>query len=81
MTGDYGMIIDRKADYSIVPVDVYHILNDIKNLKVIAIVVHKKLSFLPISIERKLFKGKLEVFQSIKQAHEWIHNELEKDEQ
>lgn len=70
MSGDYGMIIDRKSAYSIVPIDVYKILNNLKHLKAIALVVHKR-NFLPISTEKKLFKGKLEVFDSIKEAHEW----------
>jgi hypothetical protein len=72
MPGDYGMIIDRKADYSIVPVDVYDILNKIQKLKAIAIVTHNKRSYFPVSIEQKLYKGKFGTFQSIKQAHEWI---------
>ncbi len=76
MPGDYGMIIDRKADYSIVPVDVYNILNNIEKLKAIAIVTYNKKSYFPISIEQKLYKGKLEVFQSIQQAHEWIDQVL-----
>ncbi|MDH5473802.1 MAG: hypothetical protein OEY61_13205 [Gammaproteobacteria bacterium] len=76
MPGDYGMIIDRKSDYSIVPHDVYNILNSLAKLKAIAIVVHKK-NFLPISTEKKLFRGKLEAFSSIQQAHEWIASIVE----
>ncbi|MDH5444902.1 MAG: hypothetical protein OEY52_05050 [Gammaproteobacteria bacterium] len=72
MPGEYGMIIDRKSDYSIVPVAVYDILNSIDNLKAIAIVVHGTRSFLPFETEKNLFKGELEIFQTIREAHEWI---------
>ena len=71
MSNDYKMIINRKADYSIVPIDVYKILNGLKKLKSIGIVVNNKPNFLPMSTEKKLFKGKLEFFQTIKDAHEW----------
>lgn len=73
MPGEYGMIIDRKSDYSIVPLDVYRNLNNIKNLKAIAIVVHNKMNFLPIDSEKRMYNGELEVFQYIKEAHEWIN--------
>ena len=56
MSGDYGMIIDRKTDHSIVPIDVYRNLNGLQKLKAIAIVLHKKRNFLPIEMEQKLFK-------------------------
>lgn len=72
MPDNYGMIIDRKADYSIVPIDVYRNLNKIDKLKAIAIVVHNKTNFLPIESEKRFFNGKLEVFEYIKEAHEWI---------
>lgn len=72
MPGDYGMIIDRKANYSIVPIDVYNILNSFERLKAIAIVVHGKRNFLPISMEQRLYNGQLDMFRSIRQAHEWI---------
>lgn len=73
MPGNYGMIIDRKADYSIVPLQVYENLNRIEKLKAIAIVIHDKNNFLPINTEKKLYNGELEVFQYIKEAHEWIN--------
>ena len=72
MPDSYGMIIDRKSDYSIVPIDVYRNLNKIEKLKAIAIVVHNKSNFLPISTEKRFFNGELEVFQYIKEAHEWL---------
>jgi hypothetical protein len=72
MPGNYGMIIDRKSDYSIVPLDVYRSLNNIKKLKAIAIVVYNKTNFLPIASEKRLYNGELEVFQYIKEAYEWI---------
>jgi hypothetical protein len=76
MPGNYGMIIDRKADYSIVPVDVYNVLNSFERLKAIAIVVHNKKSYFPVSAEQQLYQGKLEVFQTICQAHQWLKETL-----
>lgn len=72
MPSDYGMIINRKADYSIVPLDVYNVLNGIPTLKAIAIVVHGKRNFLPINTEKKLFERDLEVFGSIEGARQWL---------
>lgn len=72
MPDNYGLIIDRKADYSIVPVEVYKGLNNYKRLKAIAIVLHNKRNFLPVTTEQRLFNGQLEVFQTIKEAHEWL---------
>lgn len=77
MPANYGMIIDRKADYSIVPVDVYNVLNSFKRLKAIALVMHNKKSYFPVSAEQKLYQGKLEVFQTINQAHKWINKVLQ----
>lgn len=76
MPGTYGMIIDRKADYSIVPIEVYNILNSLNKLKAIAIVVHSKRNFLPDDTEKHLFRGELEIFQTIADAHTWIHSVL-----
>lgn len=76
MLGNYGMIIDRKADYSIVPVDVYSVLNSLQRLKAIAIVVYNKKSYFPLSAEKKLYQGKLEVFQTVNDAHQWIKETL-----
>ena len=72
MPGHYGMIINRKHDYSIVPIDVYNNLNKCENLKAIAIVLHNKNNFLPHSTEQRLFNGKLEFFSTINEAHSWI---------
>jgi hypothetical protein len=72
MPDNYGMIIDRKSDYSIAPIEVYRNLNKIKKLKAIAIVVHNKTNFLPIEMEQNYFNGQLEAFQYIKDAHEWL---------
>ena len=76
MPANYGMIIDRKADYSIVPVDVYNVLNSFERLKAIALVVHNNKSYFPVSVEQKLYQGQLEVFQTINQAHRWIEKKL-----
>jgi len=76
MPGDYGTIIDRKADYSIVPGPVYDVLNALEKLKAIAIVVHNKKNFLPESMEKSMYKEKLGMFNSIKKALEWMASVL-----
>ncbi len=73
MPGDYGMIIDRKEDYSIVPVEVYKILNSLPHLKAIAIVRHRPATTVSIDMEQRLFKGPLEVFDSVENARKWIN--------
>lgn len=72
MPAEYGIIVDRKADYSIIPIEVYRTLNEIKNLKAIAIVLNGKRSMLPVNTEKNLFRGELAVFQTIAEAHEWL---------
>jgi len=76
MRSDFGMIIHRKADYSITPVEVYDVLNSFASLKAIALVVARQRNFLPIETEKALFKGALEAFQSISEAKIWISSVL-----
>ena len=76
MPSHYGMILNRKAEYSIVPIDAYKVLNKIDNLKAIAIVMHNHPIGLPVKTEQKLFKGKLDVFASIEEAHSWLNSIL-----
>jgi len=77
MAGDYGMIVDRKLDYSIDPVSIYGLLNTIEPLKVIAIVLHKESSLSMIPTEKRLFKGPLEVFWNVEDAQVWMANALQ----
>lgn len=78
MPGNFGMIILRRSDYSIVPIDVYKSLNKIGNLKAIALVLPNKRNALPVATEQKLFKGELQSFMYIREAHEWTHQVLHK---
>jgi len=73
---NYGMIIDRKNDYSIDPVNVYQLLNTIERLKVIALVLHKKSSMSLVSTEEHLFKGPLKAFTDLDAAIEWTKKQL-----
>ncbi|GAB1264089.1 hypothetical protein NBRC116493_09360 [Aurantivibrio infirmus] len=74
MPGNYGMILDRAEDYSIVPVEVFEILNNIPTLKAIAIVVHKDTSAANAEIDRLLYHGDLEIFFSVEQAQGWLES-------
>lgn len=72
---DYAMILDRKADYSIMPIEVYEYFNSRERLKAIAIIEYKKQSVLSGNLEQRIFKGVIEKFVSKDDAHAWI-NEL-----
>lgn len=72
MPGRYGMIVDRKADYSIVPVDVYEVLNGLERLQALAIVVYRKMTASGVRVEKQLFNGPLESFDSVEAAQAWL---------
>lgn len=77
MPGDYGMIIVRNRDYSIVPIDVYKVLNSIDTLKALAIVTPAGRNFLPIQTEKKMYDGQLESFLTVEEAQKWIEEVVE----
>lgn len=76
MPEKYGMIVDRKMDYSIDPVGVYALLNQIPNLEAIAILLHSEKMLSMIPLEQKLFKGPLEAFWDIESAQVWLESTL-----
>ena len=76
MPGDYGMIIDRQADYSLMPVEVFEVLNSISTLKAIAIVAHRQSTAEFIKFEKRMFKNSLELFVDIESAEAWIEQTL-----
>jgi hypothetical protein len=75
-SGDYGMIVDRKADYSLDPVPVYAILDALSNLKAIAIVCYRSTTLGMIAMERKLSRGELEGFSGLDCARAWLTRRL-----
>jgi len=77
MPGDYGVIINRKEDYSFIPVDVYSVHNSHPRMKAIALVIYDNRIVLPVATEQRLFKGKLEAFNSVKLAKEWIDSAVD----
>lgn len=72
LPGDYALILDRKTDYSVVPVEVYKFFASREKLKAIAIVTYKERHILPENMEQRIFKGSVEKFTSINDAHEWL---------
>lgn len=72
MPGDYAIIIDREEDYSITPVPVFNVINKMEHLKALAIVTHMDHSATMTDLDRMLYKGELEVFDSVESAQEWI---------
>lgn len=76
LPGDYAMILDRKADYSVAPVEVYRYFASIQRLKAIAIVNYHRRGFLPEDMERRLYGGEIESFTSIAAAHDWVQEKI-----
>ena len=72
INGDYAMILDRKSDYSVVPIEVYNYFASVKRLKMIAIVSYRSPDFLPNNMENRIYKGRMEKFASIGEAHSRI---------
>ncbi|NIQ11611.1 MAG: hypothetical protein GWO08_17490, partial [Gammaproteobacteria bacterium] len=70
-------IIDRKEDYSIVPVDVYEVLNGFEKLKAIAIVIYKETSAPNVAIEEYLFNGRMKLFSDVEEAEAWLRTVVE----
>ncbi len=75
-SGDYGMIVDRAGDYSLSPVEVFQVLNDLPRLKAIAIVVHRDSTKAIAQIDKSLSKKPLQVFDNINNAQTWLNSHL-----
>lgn len=78
MPGDFGLIIERAEDYSIIPTQVFEVLNETPKIKVIAIVVHNEISEKTAELNKMFFDRELQVFFSVGQAHEWVKSILKK---
>lgn len=72
LPGDYAMILNRKEDYSFVPVEVYNYFGRLDRLKAIALVIYSDREVLPENMEQRLYKGKINKFNSIENAHDWV---------
>lgn len=76
LPGDYAMILDRKHDYSVLPVPVYQYFASRERLKALAIVSHRVNPFLPEGMEKRIFGRDIETFYSVEMAHAWAENLL-----
>jgi len=74
LPGDYAIILERKSDYSVVPVEVYTIFSNLERLKALAIVRYSTHEFLPDNMEQRISRKKIEKFTSISDAHDWINS-------
>ena len=72
LPGDYALILDRKEDYSIMPVEVYQFFSRIERLKAVVIVSYNEKKQLPKDMEQKIFGKKIECFSDIESAHHWL---------
>lgn len=76
MPGDYGEIIDRQEDYSLAPVEVYGVLNQVTKLKAIAIVVHREGSLATAAIGKHLYRNPIAIFTDLQEAKDWLEETL-----
>lgn len=79
--GDYAIILNRKSDYSVMPVEVYTFFNTLKRLRALAIVSYKTRDFLPEGMEKNIFERNIEKFHSVEVAHEWLKTFFSNKEQ
>lgn len=80
LPGDYSLILERKYDYSVMPVEVYKFFASLKKLKAIAIIANSDRTFLPDNMEQRIFGRDLEMFPTIEKAYEWINSLLSKED-
>ena len=76
LPGDYGLIVDRREDYSLRPVQVFQFLNQWAPLQAIAIVVHRHHSKTVAEIDKALSRKPLKIVGSLAQAQDWINEQL-----
>lgn len=76
MPADYGIIIDRAEDYSLDPVAVYQISNNLSRLKALAIVVYRDRSMLTAEIDKRLSRKDIAIFSTIDEAKTWIESKF-----
>ena len=76
LKGDYGVIFNRNTSYSIVPKDVYQVLNNKNRLKAVAIVTYSKLSSAVAELEGIYYQGSFNRFGAIADAQKWVQEQI-----
>lgn len=74
MPGKYGFVINRKEDYSIIPVEVYEVLNGMDRLEAIAVVTHRESSSVFAAIEKSLFHRQFKLCGDVDSARAWVRS-------
>ena len=74
ISGDYGIIINRKKDYSVIPHEIYDVMNKRKRLRAVAMVAYRTETRLSAEIEKALYKGLFKLFHNLSEATDWIRN-------
>lgn len=74
LPGNYALILNRKNDYSIVPVEVYKYFASLERLKAIAIVHYSNREFLPDNMEQRIFGRTIQKFKTVDDAHDWLNS-------
>lgn len=72
----FGYISNRIHSYSLDPMDYAKIREVFPNLKSFAIVTYNDLQKTSVRIEKIFFKGKINTFENLKDAINWVKNEL-----
>jgi len=71
--GEFGLIIDRKADYSVAPVETFDVLNNTPRLKAVAMVTYRPTTTSLAQLDQRLYKGQLKIFNALDAAEAWIN--------
>ena len=74
--GCYGMIVDRREEYSVMPVPVFEFLNSWEPLKAIVIVTHRSMSKKIAEIDQSLSNKPLVLMDNVDQAQVWIDDKM-----
>lgn len=70
--GDYALVLNRRSDYSVMPMQVYQFFSAIPRLRAIAIVRYNRREMLPDDMEMRLFDGPLQKFSTLEDACAWV---------
>lgn len=72
----FGYISNRIHSYSLDPMDYTKIWEVFPNLKSFAIVAYNDLQKTSIRVEKMFFKGKINTFENLNDAIDWVKKEL-----
>lgn len=76
LDGDYSVIFNRNHSYSIIPKDVYQVMNNRDRLKAVAIVTYNTISKTVAESESIFCKRSFNRFSAVCDAEQWIRDSV-----